>query len=86
MQDPQIVRKRLGEKIRYLREKRGITQDALGRMSRMSRAFIGEVERGNKELRMRSICKLAGTFGIPIAELFAGTDDLSRPPEGKAKP
>lgn len=77
MQDPIIVRKKLGERVRRLREKRGWSQERLAYESGLARSFAGAIERGEKDIRMKTLCKLARVFEIRLSALFSGTDDLN---------
>lgn len=79
MQDPVIVRKKLGERIRLLRRKRGWSQERLAYESGLGRSFTGAIERGEKDIRLRTQCKLALVFNFTFAELMEGIDDLNRP-------
>jgi len=85
MQDPVTVRKNLGERIRYLRSKRGWSQERLAHESGLGRSFTGAIERGEKDIRMRTLCKLSIVFEVTLSDLLKGTDDFSRSGERKAK-
>lgn len=85
MQDPVIVRKKLGDRVRFLRLKKGWSQERLAQESGLGRSFTGSIERGEKDLRIRTMCKLATVFKITFAELVEGIDDFSRRLERKAK-
>lgn len=75
MQDPIKVRKKLGQRIRYLRQKKSWSQERLAYESGLGRSFTGAIERGEKDIRIRTLCKLAGIFKIKLSVLFKGTDD-----------
>jgi transcriptional regulator with XRE-family HTH domain len=86
MQDPVIVRKKLGDRVRFLRLKKGWSQEQLARESGLGRSFTGSIERGEKDLRIRTLCKLADVFKITFSELMEGIEDFSsRFGERKAK-
>jgi transcriptional regulator with XRE-family HTH domain len=70
MQDALAVRKQLGRKVRILREKRKWSQEELAHQSGLARSFAGAIERGEKDLRITTLVKLANTFKIPISRLF----------------
>jgi transcriptional regulator with XRE-family HTH domain len=70
MQDAISVRKQLGRRIRALRDKRGWSQEELAHESGLARSFTGAIERGEKDLRLTTLAKLANTFRIPIWRLF----------------
>jgi len=64
------VRKDLGARVRTLREKRKWSQEDLAHESGLARSFAGAIERGEKDLRLTTLVKLANTFEITIAQLF----------------
>jgi transcriptional regulator with XRE-family HTH domain len=70
MLNPTAVRKRLGKRVRALREKRKWSQEELAHRGNLARSFTGAIERGEKDLRITTLVKLANTFRVPIARLF----------------
>ena len=70
MQDANTVRKQLGKRVRTLREKRKWSQEELAHQSGLARSFTGAIERGEKDLRLSTLTKLANTFRIHIRDLF----------------
>ena len=70
MQDPVSIRKQLGKRVRQLRDKRNWSQEELAHQSGLARSFTGAIERGEKDLRLTTLVKLANTFKISVAELL----------------
>lgn len=70
MQDAVTVRKALGKRVRALRDKRKWSQEELAHQSGLARSFAGAIERGEKDLRLTTLAKLANTFQLPIWRLF----------------
>ena len=70
MQDANSVRKQLGIRVRELREKKGWSQEELAHQSGLARSFAGAIERGEKDVRLSTLMKLANTFKIAIYQLF----------------
>ena len=64
------VRKNLGLRVRALRKKRNWSQEDLAHESGLARSFTGAIERGEKDLRLSTLVKLANTFKINVAQLF----------------
>jgi len=54
----------IGDNIRHIREKRGWTQEDLAIITKMSRTFIGDIERAKKSPTMRSLDKIAGALHV----------------------
>jgi transcriptional regulator with XRE-family HTH domain len=63
------VRKFLGQRLRALRKQRGLSQERLGRRSRLSGKFIGEVERGEKSISVDSLYHVATALRVPLRAL-----------------
>lgn len=73
---------RLGQKVRRLRERAGLTQaelaQALG-LSESSKGFISELERGKKLPKLELVIRLADRFGVSTDYLLRddlGAEDL----------
>jgi len=45
-------------------------QEELAHRSGLARSFTGAIERGEKDVRLSTLVKLADTFGVPITGLF----------------
>ena len=67
----------MGLRVRALRQKRKWSQEDLAHESGLARSFTGAIERGEKDLRLTTLVKLANTFGIPISQLFKRVVDDS---------
>ncbi|HMH00861.1 MAG TPA: helix-turn-helix transcriptional regulator [Terriglobales bacterium] len=70
MQDITTVRKNLGLRVRALRERRKWSQEDLAHESGLARSFTGAIERGEKDLRLSTLVKLANTFNISVAQIL----------------
>lgn len=67
MKDDRLLQ--LGQKIRYERTKRGLSQENLEEISSVSRRTISEIERGNADIRYTNLYQLAEAFNLSISEL-----------------
>jgi transcriptional regulator with XRE-family HTH domain len=67
---PVDVRVRFGRAIRQRRQKLGVSQEEFADMCGLDRTYIGGVERGERNLSLVNIEKLAKTFDISLSELF----------------
>lgn len=63
---------KLGKKIRITRESQGLSQEAFAERARLHRTYIGSVERGERNLSISSINKIANALGISLESLFEG--------------
>ncbi|MFA5991865.1 MAG: helix-turn-helix domain-containing protein [Candidatus Doudnabacteria bacterium] len=73
----------IGEKIREIRQKKGLTQEALGLLSGLGRVYINHVEKGRyKNITIQTIQKLADALDVSTDELIESeTSDKSGLPD-----
>jgi len=65
-----ILRK-FGERVRILRIQKGITsQEDFSFKTGLDRSYIGGIERGERNVALRNIEKIAKALGVRIEELF----------------
>ncbi|HEY6251061.1 MAG TPA: helix-turn-helix transcriptional regulator [Candidatus Angelobacter sp.] len=73
MQDPAQIRKSLGERIRHLRGKKGWSQEDFAHRAGLGRSFAGAIERGERDVRIRTLCKIAAVLHVDLPALFRST-------------
>src|SRR5258708_24591747 len=61
---------RLGAKVRDARVRRGLTRKALARESAVSERYLAELEAGRGNISVLLLRQVAGTLGLPLAELL----------------
>ena len=66
------IRVRFGKALRQRRNKLGVSQEAFADMCELDRTYIGGIERGERNVALVNIEKLAKTLRISISELFKG--------------
>jgi len=64
--------KEVGSKIRTLREEKGLSQEKLAGLADLHRAYIGQIERGEKNVGLKNLGEIAGALGIDIRKLVDG--------------
>ncbi|MGB8030335.1 MAG: helix-turn-helix transcriptional regulator [Terracidiphilus sp.] len=64
----------LGARIRKLRKAQEWSQERLAESSGMHWTYIGQVERGERNLTLQSIQAIAKALNLKISELFRGMD------------
>ncbi len=74
------IRTRFGARVRRLRNDRGWSQEAFADRAGLHRTYIGSVERGEQNISLENIEKLAATLGVSLAELFAPFADKPASP------
>lgn len=66
------VRNKFGKRVRELRKQRGWSQEEFADKAGLHRTYIGSVERGEQNVSIDNIEKLAKTLGVSIDNLFKG--------------
>lgn len=64
------LRRVFGARLRELRQRRGLTQRDLGKLARMHPAYVGGLERGERNVTLDVLERLAEALGIPAAHLL----------------
>lgn len=64
------IKQIVGDNIRFIREKKGLTQDDISVITKMSRTFIGDIERAEKSPTITSLEKIAKALKVEIYKLF----------------
>lgn len=63
-----------GRQLANLRRERGWSQEKLALESGLARSYLGGVERGQRNIALVNICRLADTLGFPPARLLEFED------------
>lgn len=64
------VLKQFGKRLAELRKAKGWSQEKLALESGIARSYLGGVERGQRNIALVNICKLADTLGVKPSELM----------------
>lgn len=64
------IQKHFGERVRELRKQKGLSQEALALGCDLDRTYIGGVERGERNISLINIYKIAEALGVNARELF----------------
>jgi transcriptional regulator with XRE-family HTH domain len=75
----QALHKQIGRRIRELREKKGLSQEALAGVCNLHRTYIGLIERGERNLSISTVEVIAQGLAIPPSDLFAGIEVSAAP-------
>jgi len=60
----------LGKNMREKREKLGISQEKLGEIAKLHRTYIGMIERGEKNITLNNLRKLANALKVKVRDLI----------------
>lgn len=63
------IKQIVGDNIRFLREKREWTQEDLAIVAKMSKTFVGDVERAQKTITVVNLERLAKALKVPLSTL-----------------
>ena len=69
------LQRRIGRNLRAHREARGISQEAFAEVLRFHRTYMGGIERGERNLTLRSLERIADRVGIDPLELLRPAGD-----------
>ena len=72
------LRVRFGRTVRRLRGQDGYSQEAFAARIGVHRTFIGAVERGETNISLDNIARIAKGLGMTVAELFAAVEGDNR--------
>jgi transcriptional regulator with XRE-family HTH domain len=62
----------LGARVRAHREAQGLSQEALAQRCGVHWTFIGQLERGRRNVSLHNLLKVAAGLGVDPGELVAG--------------
>ena len=69
---PTDILVRFGRRVRELRKKKGLSQEALALEAGLDRTYVGGVERGERNISLQNIEKLAKALGAHTSDLMRG--------------
>lgn len=67
-----MIEKQLGERIKQLRQEKGLSQEKFALLIEMDRTYFATVESGKRNISIRNIEKISKGLGISLSELFLG--------------
>ena len=65
------LRTRFGRRVRELRLAAGLSQEELAERAGLHYTYVGGIERGERNLGLLNIERMAAGLGISLAELFS---------------
>ena len=66
------IRVRFGKAVRARRSRLGVSQEEFADMCGLDRTYVGGIERGERNLALVNIEKIARTLRLSLSELFRG--------------
>lgn len=65
------IRKEFGSRVRELRTKSGMSQETLAHRALLERSYISGVERGERNISLVNIEKIASALQVSLESLFS---------------
>jgi transcriptional regulator with XRE-family HTH domain len=62
----------LGRRVRELQKSQDYSQEGFAAACGIDRTYIGGIERGERNVAIRNLHRIARTLGISLADLFSG--------------
>ena len=68
------ILKLVGQRIRSLRKERGMSQEQLGEKGGFHYSYIGQIERGEKNVALLNLAKISAALEVSLSQLFTYLD------------
>ncbi|GAB7023802.1 helix-turn-helix domain-containing protein [Salidesulfovibrio brasiliensis] len=69
----QEIMKKMGLRVRQLREASSLSQEKLAELAHVHRTYISTIERGQQNISLTILIRLADVLGVSLATLFEDT-------------
>lgn len=73
------LQRAVGQNLRAYRERRGLSQEAFADVLGVHRTYMGAIERGERNLTLKTLERIAAQTGLPPLELLAIPPGRSEP-------
>jgi transcriptional regulator with XRE-family HTH domain len=64
------IAEKFGKRLREVRTRAGISQEKLADLAKLHRTYVSSVERGERNISIENVEKLAHALGVKMAELM----------------
>ncbi len=65
-----VFHKRFGQRVRFLRKEKGLTQEQLSFEIDADNSYIANIENAHRDIPLSRVNKIAKALGISLKELF----------------
>jgi transcriptional regulator with XRE-family HTH domain len=65
----------LGKRVHELRAARNWSQEEFAHISGLHRTYVGQIERGEKNISFANLSKISSVLGVTLSELLSGLED-----------
>jgi len=73
------VLRKFGKRVRELRLERGLSQEEFALEANLARSYMGDIERGQRNVSLINLARIAGALQVSLSELCEGIPDI--PPD-----
>jgi len=70
---------KIGNQIRKIRASKGFSQEGLASSATLGRTYMGRVERGEQNISIQNLLKIAFVLEVNVGELIPPLDELETP-------
>lgn len=74
-----------GNRLRVIRQSVGLSQEALAAACGLDRSYVGSVERGERNVSLENICRLAQALKVSPQDLFSEWTPAKSPSSATSK-
>lgn len=71
---------KIGDQIRTIRSSKGFSQEGLAAAATLGRTYMGRVERGEQNISIQNLIKIAFILNVNVGSLFPLYVNLKTPP------
>jgi transcriptional regulator with XRE-family HTH domain len=64
------ARQRFAQRTRELRREKGLSQEELAELADLHRTYVGSVERGERNISIDNLERIAAALGVPLREML----------------
>ena len=68
----------VGQQLREFRQSRAMSQEQVAHIADITPAYLGQVERGTKNITVHTLQKVCNALNISLAEFFCTTKEADR--------
>ena len=72
--DPRIA---FGQAVRRLRQSKKLSQEELADIAKIHRTYIGDVERGTRNIALVNMTRIARALGVPLSRVISDMEQHS---------
>jgi transcriptional regulator with XRE-family HTH domain len=71
----QVINKGIGQRIKELREERGLSQEKFGKMLEVTQQYVGALESGKRNPGRALVFMISRKFGVPEEWVREGVEE-----------